>query len=171
MKIPSTLFPILFILTVPLASAFAQVNSSGRHLYVNPKAGIYKYGDGDGGLAFMLEAGKLRKSSMFSVSYFRGSQFLGDQKANALDAMYGRFFDEKKFRFEYAAGLGMFWNEYEGPETYSRDYFYKPSIPVKIGFKIFASQYTTFGLDFQAHINEERITRMIILSLEIGGLK
>jgi hypothetical protein len=154
------------------ASVYSQTESKSRHLYINPKAGIYRYDDGEVGFAWMLEAGKIKKRSMFSLSYMRGYQLFGNQLTKSFDVLYGRIIDEGKFRFECAAGLGTIWNEYKRPEVaQAKHYFQTIGIPLKLGMKVFADDFFTIGLDLQANINAERVTSMPMISLELGGLK
>lgn len=141
---------------------------------------------------FYSEGGEINaytKSYLYTVGYYYGEdyEFLGDEpteKYNQLNLLFGKYVDTKneKFRFQYQAGIGLFWarlrtNELDKRDTnwisnrYYTKYISTIGFPLKIGGRYIPFKFLSIGIDLQANLNFQKSIFRPMLSLEIGKLR
>ncbi len=98
--------------------------------------------------------------------------------------MFGGYADTRneKFRFQYQAGIGMFWgtlrtDEYDKVNStlLTNAYFTKEvstvGFPLKIGGRYIPFEFLSIGIDLQANLNFEKSIIIPMLSIEMGKLR
>ncbi len=136
-----------------------------------------------------IDINAFSKSSIFSVGYYYGEdyEFLGDtptEKYNQINLLFGKYIDtkNKKFRFQYQGGIGMFWgtlrtNELDKTDTnWLTNRYYTKEIstvgfPLKIGGRYIPFKFLSIGIDLQANMNFQKSIFRPMLSIEIGKLR
>lgn len=136
-----------------------------------------------------IEINAFSKSTLCSVGYYYGEdyEFIGDmptEKYNQLNLLYGKYLDTKnnKFRFQYQAGIGMFWGTLRTKELdktstgfLTNKYYTKKvstvGFPLKVGGRYIPFKFLSIGIDLQANLNLQKSIFRPMLSLEIGKIR
>ena len=150
------------------------------------KANPYPYGSP---IEEGIEANVLSKKYLFSVGYYFGEDnelwVSPPEKYKQLNLLFGGYSDSKneKFRFQYQAGLGVFWGRFRTDQIDTENsgllhtaYFTKDinptiALPIKIGRRYIPFPSMSIGVDIQVNINEHTSLLRPMLSIEIGKLR
>ena len=136
-----------------------------------------------------FEINAFSNSYLYSIGYYYGEDYevLGDsptEKYNQLNLLFGKYIDAKneEWRFQYQAGIGMFWGKLRTDELdndnsniLTNHYITKNvttvGFSIKIGGRYVPFNFLSIGVDLQANINFEKSIIRPMLSIEIGKLK
>ena len=136
-----------------------------------------------------IEINAFSQNFLYSIGFYRSTdeRLFGDrpyEKYNQLNFLFGGYADTKKekFRFQYQAGIGMFWgtlrtDEYddENSTLLTNAYFTKEvstvGFPLKIGGRYIPFEFLSIGIDLQANLNFQKSIIVPMLSIEIGKLR
>lgn len=150
------------------------------------KANPYPYGSP---IEAGLEANVFSKKHLFSVGYYFGEDnefwVSPPEKYKQLNLLFGGFSNSKnkKFRFQYQAGLGVFWGRFRTDQIdtenagllytahFTKDINPTIALPIKIGGRYIPFPFVSVGIDIQANINPHTSLVRPMLSIEIGKLR
>lgn len=134
-----------------------------------------------------IELNLFRNTTLYSVGYYTGDEyvFLGDQPDEIyrqLNLLIGKYNDSKnqKFRFQYQAGIGLFWATLRTDEikqeiflgnTYFTETVRTVGVPLKIGGRYMPFSFMSIGIDIQANLNSKRSNTRPMLSIEFGNIR
>ena len=136
-----------------------------------------------------IEINTFSRQYLYSIGYYKGNDnsLFSDQppeQYNQLNLLAGKFTDtkNKKFRFQYQGGIGMFWgtvrtNEFdkENSNLLTNAYFTKQistvGLPAKIGGRYIPFKFLSIGIDMQANLNFKKSIIRNMLTIEIGKLR
>lgn len=136
-----------------------------------------------------IEINAFSQHFLYSMGFYRSNDqtLFGDkpyEKYNQLNLLFGKYADtkNKKFRFQYQAGIGMFWGslrtdefDAENSSLLNNAYFTKEvstvGFPLKIGGRYIPFEYLSIGIDLQANLNFQKSIITPMLSIEIGKLR
>lgn len=134
-----------------------------------------------------IEVNAFSKSFIYSIGYYYGEdyEFLGDaptERYKQLNFLFGKYIGDKKFRFQYQTGIGMFWGikrtdelDLENSNILSNYYYTEKfstiGIPIKIGGRYIPFKFLSIGIDLQANLNLSQTILRPMFSIEIGKLR
>ena len=136
-----------------------------------------------------IEINAFSQKYLYSIGFYRSTdeRLFGDtphEKYNQLNFLFGGYADTRneKFRFQYQAGIGMFWgtlrtDEYDwiNSTLLTNAYFTKEvstvGFPLKIGGRYIPFEFLSIGIDLQANLNFEKSIIIPMLSIEMGKLR
>ena len=134
-----------------------------------------------------IEVNAFRNTTLFSIGYYSGDEyvFFGDQPDEIyrqLNLLIGKYADSKnqKFRFQYQAGIGLFWatlrtDEIKQEIFLGNIYFTKTvrtvGVPLKIGGRYMPFSFMSIGIDIQTNLNFKRSNTRPMLSIEFGNIR
>ena len=156
-------------------------------LCINPKLGFYNWAENDGGFIKGIELNILKSKKIYSLDYYKYEELTlfgptPDEPFTQLGLMIGEFKGDKFFKFQYQAGLSVFWGFKRtklikkgsgmfSSDKYESDNFFTCGLVTKLGFKIIPFTFLAFGLDLQTNLNFENTVYMPLISIEIGKLR
>lgn len=134
-----------------------------------------------------IEFNLFRNTTLYSMGYYTGDEyvFLGDQPDEIyrqLNLLIGKYNDSKnqKFRFQYQAGIGLFWatlrtdeikHEFFFGNAYFTETVRSVGVPLKIGGRYMPFSFMSIGIDIQANLNSKRSNTRPMLSIEFGNIR
>ncbi|MDG1824307.1 MAG: hypothetical protein P8H45_05395 [Flavobacteriaceae bacterium] len=134
-----------------------------------------------------IELNLFRNKTLYSIGYYTGDEyvFFGDQPDEIyrqLNLLIGKYNDSKnqKFRFQYQAGIGLFWATLRTDEikheiflgnTYFTETVRTIGVPLKIGGRYMPFSFMSIGIDIQANLNSKRSNTRPMLSVEFGNIR
>ena len=136
-----------------------------------------------------IEVNAFSNSHLYSIGYYYGEdyEFLEDlptEKYNQLNVLFGKYINSKnkKLRFQYQGGVGLFWATLRTDELDERDkswltdrYITKKvstiGFPIKIGGRYILFSFLSIGIDLQCNLNFQKSIIRPMLTFEIGKLR
>ena len=136
-----------------------------------------------------IEINAFSQNFLYSIGFYKSTdeRLFGDtpyEKYNQLNFLFGGYADNKneKFRFQYQAGIGMYWGtlrtdeyDYEHSTFLTDAYFTKEvstvGFPLKVGGRYIPFEFLSIGIDLQANLNFQKSILIPMLSLKIGKLR
>ena len=125
----------------------------------------------------------LKNKFLYSLDYLGhdklGALILNHPSQNQLGLLMGKYHGERYFRFQYQAGLNIFWGEFPNPGSSnpwigggsSGSSFFTVGAVSKVGFKYIPLKNLSVGIDFQINLNTVKTLYMPMFSIEIGKLR
>jgi hypothetical protein len=172
-----------WLLTILVGLCFAQAQTIDKYsLSVKGTLDVIDdyYAEG-------IELNLFRNTTLYSMGYYTGDEyvFLGDQPDEIyrqLNLLIGKYNDSKnqKFRFQYQAGIGLFWatlrtDEIKHEMFFGNTYFTETvrtvGVPLKIGGRYMPFSFMSIGIDIQANLNSKRSNTRPMLSVEFGNIR
>ena len=154
---------------------------------INPKVGgpAFSENGGDDAVVIGLELNFIKNKFIYSIDYLGHNKigiligFSGPSQ-NQFDIMMGKYIGEKYFRFQYQAGINVFWGEYSSPGGSqawvglgggSRKPFSTIGAVSKAGLKFIPLKKLSIGMDFLINLNFVNTMFIPMLSIEVGELR
>jgi hypothetical protein len=178
------LFGILYFFLIFNSILYGQNKIDG--FAINPKIGRFNWTEDINGYIAGIEVNAIKKDMIFSVDFYNAEDFnifgkLPAATYNQFDLLFGKYIDWNIFRLQYQGGLGALWGVYPGDliqegglfssDIHEEVSYFTVGVPLKLGFKIMPTRFTSIGLDFQANLNLKNSLYMVMLSIEIGKLR
>ncbi|MFO7863576.1 MAG: hypothetical protein R6U85_06215 [Salinivirgaceae bacterium] len=185
---PAKAYIVFFFILISSVNVIGQESKLSIDGYsVNPKLGMYKLIDDNGGAIGGAEFIIIRNKFIFSIDFYRYEEFTifgpnPTEVYNQIGTMIGGYNGEKLFRLQYQLGVASLWgikrtaliNEGTGlfsSDKYDSKHFFTAGLTTKLGFKIIPLKFLALGIDFQMNINPEKMVYMPMISIEIGKLR
>lgn len=134
-----------------------------------------------------VELNVFSRSFMYSLGYISGDEYVSSdqlpkERHTMINALIGKYIDSKnqKFRFQYQAGIGLFWATLRTDEikheiflgnTYFTETVRSVGVPLKIGGRYMPFSFMSIGIDIQANLNSKRSNTRPMLSIEFGNIR
>jgi hypothetical protein len=134
-----------------------------------------------------VELNVFQNNYIYSLGYNLNNDdtLFGDEpseKYNQLNLLFGKYVGDKKFRFQYQGGIGIFWGilrtdefDTENAGLLHNAFFTKEfstiGFPLKIGGRYIPFKFLSIGIDLQANINNSRSIIKPMISFEIGKFR
>jgi len=134
-----------------------------------------------------VELNVFSRSFVYSMGYISGDEYVSSdqlpkEKHTMINALIGKYMDSKnqKFRFQYQAGIGLFWATLRTDEI-KHEFFFgnagftktvrSVGVPLKIGGRYMPFSFMSIGIDIQSNLNPKRSNTRPMLSIEFGNIR